>query len=121
MKVCVTAKGSDLQAAVDRRFGRCQYFLFVDTEDLSCKAVENPFREIMGGAGIQAGQLIAKEGAQALLTGNVGPNAFDVLSNTGVDIYTDAEGTVKEAVRKLAQGNWQKTESASVGSKFGLP
>ena len=121
MIVCVTAKGSDLQAAVDPRFGRCQYFLFVDTEGLSCKAVENPFRQIMGGAGIQAGQLIAKEGAQALLTGNVGPNAFDVLHNTGVDIFTGAEGTVREAVEKLAEGDWEKTENPNVGSKFGLP
>ena len=56
MNICVTAQGNTLDAAVDPRFGRCPYFLIVDTDAMSVEAVENSYTGAMGGAGIQAGQ-----------------------------------------------------------------
>ncbi len=41
MKVVVTASGPDLNSPVDPRFGRCQYFIFVDPDSLQFEAFEN--------------------------------------------------------------------------------
>ncbi|RPJ51452.1 MAG: hypothetical protein EHM23_34105, partial [Acidobacteria bacterium] len=60
MKIAVTATAPDLQAQIDPRFGRCPYFLIVETDDLSFQAVENPNLTLSSGAGIQSAQLLAE-------------------------------------------------------------
>lgn len=121
MKICITSQGADLDSAVDPRFGRCKYFIFVDTENLNFEAIENSNIDAMGGAGIQSGQLVGKKEARVVLTGNVGPNAFDTLKAVGIEVITGVSGTVKEAVSKYTKGELSPTDKPSVNSKFGLP
>jgi len=121
MKICVTAEGKDLSASIDPRFGRCKYFIFADTETLQFEAVENPSLNSAGGAGIQAGQFMSAQGVKAVLTGNVGPNAHQVLSAAGIEIFTGVSGTVKEAIGNHKLGKYKSATSPSVGSKFGMP
>ena len=121
MKICVTAQGDNLDATVDPRFGRCQYFIIADTETLEFEAIKNPNIEAMGGAGIQSGQLVASKQVKAVLTGNVGPNAFQTLQAAGLDVITGVTGSVKEAIEKYKKGELKSTQGPSVGSKFGMP
>ncbi|MFC1808356.1 NifB/NifX family molybdenum-iron cluster-binding protein [Candidatus Omnitrophota bacterium] len=120
-KLCITSQGNELSSQIDPRFGRCQYFVFVDSNTQKFKAVKNPNIESMGGAGIQAGQLVASQGVKAVITGNVGPNAFQTLQAAGVDIIIGVSGNIKEAIEKYNKGELKPTKSASVGSKFGMP
>jgi predicted Fe-Mo cluster-binding NifX family protein len=121
MKICVTSEGGDLDSKVDPRFGRCQYFIIVDTDTLEFEPVGNPNIESMGGAGIQSAQLVASKQAKAVVTGNVGPNAFQTLQASGIEVFTGASGTVKEAIEKYKKGEFKANSSPSVGSKSGIP
>jgi predicted Fe-Mo cluster-binding NifX family protein len=121
MKICVTSQGDNLDSELDPRFGRCKYFLFVDRDTLEFEAVQNPNVEATGGAGIQSGQLVAGKGVNAVLTGNVGPNAFQTLKTAGIDVVTGLSGSVKDAIEKYKAGGVQLTQGPSVSSKFGLP
>jgi len=120
MKICVTSKGDDLEADVDPRFGRCGYFIFVNIETGEFEAVPNPNTEAMGGAGIQSGQLVAGKDVKAVITGNVGPNAFQTLQAAGIEVVTGASGTVKDAVEKYKKGGFKPSNSPSVSSKAGI-
>jgi len=91
----------------------------VDTDSSEFEAIQNPNIEAMGGAGIQSAQLVASKQVKAVLTGNVGPNAFQTLSAAGIDIYTGVSGSVKEAIEAYKLGELKKTKSPNVGSKFG--
>lgn len=51
MKLAVTTAEPSLDARVDPRFGRCPYFIVVETEDFSFEALENPNLSLGGGAG----------------------------------------------------------------------
>lgn len=121
MKICVTSQGDNLSSQVDPRFGRCQYFIIVDTDTLEFEAIQNPNMEAMGGAGIQSGQLVASKDVKAVLTGNVGPNAFETLQAAGIEVITNVTGNIKESVQKYKKGEFKSTQGPSVGSKFGLP
>ncbi|KPJ72304.1 dinitrogenase iron-molybdenum cofactor biosynthesis protein [candidate division TA06 bacterium DG_78] len=121
MKICITSQGDNLDSDVDPRFGRCKYFIFVDTDTLEFEATQNPNLEAMGGAGIQSGQLVAGKQVKAVVTGNVGPNAFQTLQTAGIDIITGVSGSVKEAIEKYNKGEVKPTQSPSVSSKYGLP
>ena len=120
MKICITSEGKTLDSKVDPRFGRCQNFILVNPDTLEFEAIENSNINQAGGAGIQSGQLMASKGIKAVLTGNVGPNAFQTLNAGGIDIYTGVSGSVKEAIEAYKSGKLKKTESPSVGSKFGM-
>jgi len=120
-KICVTSEGNKLDSKVDPRFGRCQYFIIVDTDTLKFEAINNPNIDSMGGAGIQSGQLIAEKKVKAVLTGNIGPNAFQTLQAAGMDVITGISSTVREAVEKYKTGELKATGGPSVNSKFGIP
>ncbi len=120
-KICITSEGDNLDSKVDPRFGRCQYFIFVDISTMKFEAINNPNMDSMGGAGIQSGQLIAEKQIKAVLTGNVGPNAFQTLQAAGVSVITGISGTIKEAVDKYKTGELKPTGGPSVDSKFGMP
>jgi len=121
MKVCITSEGNRTDARVDPRFGRCRFFVFIDTETSEFEAVENPNIESMGGAGIQSAQLVAVQKAKAVVTGNVGPNAFQTLQAAGIKVFTGASGTVKEALEKYKRGEFKAADNPSVASKAGMP
>jgi predicted Fe-Mo cluster-binding NifX family protein len=42
MKIAVSATGTDLNAQVDPRFGRCANFILVDTDTMAFEAIPNP-------------------------------------------------------------------------------
>ena len=119
MKICVSAEADSLESAIDPRFGRCPYFLIVDSENMEFEAVENMASDAMSGAGIQASQTIVGKGVKVLITGNVGPNAFQALAAAGVKVVTGAFGTVKEAVEKYKRGELGETGAPTVGGHFG--
>lgn len=119
MRIAVSATTEDMDSAVSPVFGRCPFYLFVDTDTMEWNAVANPAAGASGGAGIQAAQFIVEQGAQALLTGNVGPNAMDVLNAAGVSVYPATEGTVREAVEAFRAGDLQSITAATVHTDAG--
>jgi predicted Fe-Mo cluster-binding NifX family protein len=120
MKICVTATAGDLNAQVDPRFGRCQYFVFVDSDTMAFEAMANEAIAASGGAGIQAAQTVVNKGVDVLISGNIGPNAFQVLSTAGVKIATGAYGTVKEAVEMYKNGRLSETGISTVTAHAGV-
>jgi predicted Fe-Mo cluster-binding NifX family protein len=121
MKICITSEDKTLDSKVDPRFGRCQNFIFFDTDTGKFEAQENTNAQFQGGAGIQSGQLVVSKGVKAVLTGNVGPNAHQVLSAAGVSVFTGVSGTVKEAIDGYKKGQYKAADTPTVGSKFGMP
>jgi predicted Fe-Mo cluster-binding NifX family protein len=96
--VCVSARGPDLDADLDPRFGRAPYFLFIDPATGKTEAVQNAQAEAAHGAGIQSAQLVVGRRAVAVLTGQVGPNAARVLEAAGIRVVASSHRTVREAL-----------------------
>ncbi|KPJ69896.1 hypothetical protein AMJ44_01705 [candidate division WOR-1 bacterium DG_54_3] len=97
-KICITAKGKDLDSEVDPSFGRAQNFLIIEPETMEIEAFENPNIELAQGAGIQTAQLIASKNVAAVLTGSCGPNASRVLQASGIKVITGLTGSVQDAL-----------------------
>jgi predicted Fe-Mo cluster-binding NifX family protein len=120
VKVAVSSTGAGLDAQIDPRFGRCQYFIVVDSDSMQFETVENPNVMAAGGAGIQAAQLVADKGAQVVLTGNCGPNAFQTLQAAGIAVCVGVAGTVGQAVERYKKGEFQPVSAPNVADKFGV-
>lgn len=111
MKICVTASGEGLDSEVDSRFGRCSYFVIYDPETKSVESLSNASVAASGGAGIKAAEAITNAGINVLLTGGVGPNAFSIFSEVGIDVQVGAKGTVREAIRQYEAGGLEAISS----------
>lgn len=118
MKIAVSSTGKVEDSEIDSRFGRCPYFMIVDTDNQECEPLKNEYQEAMGGAGIQTAQMLADRGIEAVITGNVGPNAFQTLDSAGITIYKD-QGTVKNAVERFNNRELDEVQSQTVRGHFG--
>jgi len=117
MILTITAAGDNLDSDVDPRFGRCNYFIFVNLETNAIIAVRNS--STAGGAGIAAGQTVVNYGGKAVLTGDVGPNAYQVLSAAGIEVFTGISGKVKDALEAYKAGKLKASAQASVQQHHG--
>jgi len=101
MKIGISASGPNLNAEIDPRFGRAEYFVILDTETMAFEAIPNPALQSAHGAGIQAAQTMHEKGVTHLITGSVGPNAMQTLSAASIKIFQATQGTVEAAVTAL--------------------
>ena len=120
VKIAISATGPGLDADVDPRFGRCQYFIIVDAETMQFEALENSSAAAAGGAGISAAQMVANKGAEVVLTGNCGPNAYQTLSAAGVQVISGVSGTVRDAVQAHKAGKFRPSAQPNVASHYGM-
>jgi len=120
MKVAVSSTGKDMKSIIDPHFGRCTFFIIVETDDMSFDALDNKNMALSGGAGIQAAGFISSKGVRAVLTGNCGPNAMKTFSAAGIQVFTGMTGTVAEAVEKYKQGTLTPSTDANVSEKAGM-
>lgn len=104
MRVVVSSNGADLDAQASHTFGRCPMYLFVDTESMRFEVAANPGSDASSGAGVQAAQFVTGVDIQAIITGEVGPKAMNVLKAARVPIYLFRGGAVRQAVEDFKAG-----------------
>jgi predicted DNA-binding protein (UPF0251 family)/predicted Fe-Mo cluster-binding NifX family protein len=118
MNVAVTSRGPDLTSEVDSRFGRAKYIIIVDIATGEFTAHDNSGTADSGhGAGIQAGRRVIELGAQALITGRVGPKAYTTLQAGDVSVHDGAEGSVQSAIDQYKSGTLEHTAEPGVQGK----
>jgi predicted Fe-Mo cluster-binding NifX family protein len=87
MKIAITALSPDLEAEVDPRFGRAACFIIVEEDYQGWEAFDNPARDATGGAGVQAARFVADKGADVAVSGSFGPNAYEIMVATGIQMF----------------------------------
>jgi predicted Fe-Mo cluster-binding NifX family protein len=109
MKISVSARGKHLDSEVDPRFGRTSGFVLFDTENGSADYLDNSAQsDSTKGTGAKAAQMVAKAGAEVLITGQLGPNAAQVLRKSGIKIYACSSGTVRETIQAFQENALQE-------------
>ncbi len=119
MKIAVSTMGNTLESMMDQRFGRAAFFIIVDSETMEFEAINNEAAASAGGAGITSAQSVVDKGVEAIITGNVGPNAMNVLNAAEIDIYRGASASVGENIAEFKKGALEKIAN-SVPSHFGM-
>jgi len=120
MKVAITSTGKALESEVDPRFGRAACFIIIDTETMESEPIENANVAAGGGAGINSAKTVIDAGAQAVLTGNCGPNAHRTLAAAGVKLYTGLQGTVAQALEQFKAGSLEEASGANAEPHSGM-
>ena len=115
MKIAITAQEKELSSEIDLSFGRAKWLIVVDTESGDFRAHDNAVNlNAVQGAGIQTGQNIANLGVEAVITGNVGPNAFKTLNAADIKIFLAEKQTVQDAIDSFKAGKLKEVNQANV-------
>lgn len=113
MKIIITASSNKLDQAFNPRFGRADYFILIDSETRAWEAFPNPAATSGGGAGPQAVQFISAKGAEIVISGRYGPNAFSALEAAGIQAYIASDGTVNHVLQQFLDGQLEQAGGAS--------
>ena len=100
MKIAISSSGRTAESLLDMRFGRCEYFQIHDTENREIKILENEGQKASGGAGIAASNQLIDEKVDVIITGNLGPNAFELIEKSGIKAYKCDEIDVDSVLLK---------------------
>lgn len=98
MKIAITCLGANLEDNLDQRFGRAPYFLLIDSETMNYEVIDESTDKPAGGAGIAAAQNLLDKGAEVIITGQLGPNAYKVLQAAGIDLYQGISASAKDNI-----------------------
>lgn len=112
MKILVSATGESKESLLDKRFGRCEFFQIYDTESDSYRVVKNSGMDASGGAGIKSAGQIIEEKVEVVITGNLGPNAYELIEKARIKAYSCEVVTVSEAVELFQKDTLQSISSA---------
>ncbi len=119
MKIAVSTQGQDLDAVLEPRFGRAAGFIIYDTEDEDFQYLSNAASVYASqGAGIQTAQKVARSGAEAVITGHVGPKAFAALQAGDISVYLCQARRVRDALQEFSQGRLEATAGADKGGHW---
>lgn len=108
MKVALSSQGKNLESQVDTRFGRAQFFIIVDTETMDYKVIDNLAVAQSSGAGTKAAQILLDEGIEALISGNIGPNAIAVFKEAGIPVYKAVDEDIKTNIELFKRGELER-------------
>lgn len=116
-KVCFTSSGPTLDSLIDPRFGRSAFIIFLDEKGNIEESIPNPGVQAFRGAGVISAQEVVKRGVSDLVSGNIGPNAFSVLSSAGIKIFlVSSTVTVEEGFKLWKEGKLSLANSPSIQS-----
>lgn len=97
-----------LDARVDPRFGRAGGFLLIEAGGAAVRFLGNEGREAGHGAGTGAAAVMVEHGVTAVITGEVGPKAYQALDAAGIEMWLCPDGlTAGEALVRYRQGTLQ--------------
>jgi len=120
MKIGISSTGKDINSQIDPRFGRCAYFMIIQTDDMSIDVFENEYKSLGGGAGIQSATFLHSKGVKTVLTGNCGPNAMNVFSECDIQVITGQTGLIKDTIEKFKNGELKPSVNPTVNEKAGM-
>lgn len=108
MKIAISTTGSNLDSLLDVRFGRCTYFQIHESETGDFTVIENQGQMAGGGAGIVASQQLVDEKVDVVITGNLGPNAFEVMEKAEVKAYKSESVSIKCVLENFKNGKLER-------------
>jgi len=104
MKIAISATGKTTESLLDDFFGRCEYFQIHDTENGEIKILENSGHSSSGGAGIAASNQLVNENVDVIITGSLGPNAFEIIEKSGIKAFKCPSIVISLVLQKYNKG-----------------
>ncbi len=119
--IAVCAKSQGLDALVEERFGRAQYFVLFNEDNSEVAFIDNAAKHESGGAGGMAVRLLHDAQVDVVLVPELGPKAMDAIKAFEIKVYRYVDKkTVKETIEDYQNGLLKRLDDSTATSKSGL-
>ncbi|CFX17265.1 Dinitrogenase iron-molybdenum cofactor biosynthesis [Syntrophomonas zehnderi OL-4] len=113
-KIAVCANGSDPSAVIEERFGRCTHFMVWDLNSKTFEVLNSRESDHYNSPGTSIAKRLIQAGVGSLIVGHIGPQAFKVLKQAHVRIYTGASGkSITQTIAMFEANELTELESAN--------
>ncbi len=113
MKVAISSTGGTTKDSLEPRFGRAAGFIIYDLDQEQYEYLDNTAnQQASKGAGINAAQNVARAGAKAVISGHVGPKAFDALRSGQIKVFQSQAKSIEEVIADFREGKLPQAEGA---------
>lgn len=112
MKVAISSNDKTIESNVSDIFGRCLCFIIAEVDDDKIgkiQVIENKNTDQISGAGISTAKLLVENDVEAVITGQVGPRAMEVLKQFNIEVYTGS-GIIKDVLQEFIEGKLKKIQ-----------
>jgi len=100
--IAVASEGKTLKDSVSQVAARCPYFLFIDGTGKLLEAVDNPYEDTRGSAGVSAANFLAERNVTIVIAGMFGNKMKNVLETKEIS-YFESQGIVEEVIKKVLE------------------
>ena len=103
MKVALTSTGNSLESKLDKRFGRCSYFVIYDSETKGIEFIPNPNKDAQEGAGPASVQVVASRNVQKIISGEFGIKIKSLLDSLKIQmiVMKEPDKKIEEIINML--------------------
>ncbi len=98
--IAVASEGKTLKDSVSQVAARCPHFLFIDGTGKLLEAVDNPYADTRGGAGVSAANFLAERNVTIVIAGRFGDRMRNALETKEI-AYFESQGIVEEVIKKV--------------------
>jgi predicted Fe-Mo cluster-binding NifX family protein len=113
--VAISTTGENPNASVDQRFGLARFFILLDPHTQEWELFDNQANlNSFEAVGIVTAKSLAKNQVATVITGNCGTRAFKKLQESGVEVYLEAQGTVRQAFDRWRHGKLHPASHANM-------
>lgn len=113
MKIAISSPDGKFISQFSSRFGRCAYFVFIDTVTRSFETKPNPAAAARGGAGTQVVQFLSDNQVEAVISGRYGPNAYSALDAASIQAFLADSGTPEDLLEKFLSQDLKQVHAAT--------
>ena len=121
MHIAITlADNKGLESSISSVFARCPFYMLIDPETKIFTIEENPAQNASGGAGVKAAQWMIDKEATAVITGNLGPKAHNVLSSANMPAFKSQGGNIEEMLKAYNEKELESFFEPNVDAHSGI-
>lgn len=100
--IAVAAASSDLSSPVSGQPGQSPLFLLFDMQGRFIGAVDNPYKNVKGNAGIPAVDFLKSKGVKVIVAASLGSKINEEMQSRGIQAL-EFSGQVKDAVKRAVE------------------
>lgn len=103
MKVAIASTGNTLESNIDTSFGRCAWFIIVDTESGAMEFIPNTNRDMEEHVGKAAVELVATRNVEMIVSGEFGLKIKPLLDSMHIQmvVIVDSEKKINDIIALL--------------------
>ena len=100
VKIAVASNNKESTSNVSSLAGRCPYYIIFDSTGKFVEVIENPYKDVRGGAGSSTADYLAEKRVTMVIAETFGGKMINAMKSKGITYY-EFEGIASDAVKTI--------------------